>query len=82
MTPATSTPHFTPLINWATYGVEDRSCVWLLLCELYPVFNLQISFSYLLDVNTEVEILKATVVKVIYNKPIHSPKSETHTLYR
>jgi hypothetical protein len=58
MTPATSTPHFTPLINLATYGVEDRSCVWLL--RNLSLFNSQ----FFLDVNTEIEILKATVVKV------------------
>jgi hypothetical protein len=33
-----------------------------------------------LDVNTEIEILKSTVVKVINNKAMHSPKPETHIL--
>ena len=32
--------------------------------EIYPIFN-SILFPYFLDVNTEIEILKATVVKVI-----------------
>ena len=37
--------------------------------------------SYLLDVNTEIDVLKATVVRVINKPQCTLPKFETHTLY-
>ena len=45
--------------------------------KFYTFFNSQLFF---LDVNTEIDTLKAVVVKVINKSSVHCRKPETHIL--